>query len=261
MIVHQTILSSGAKNFRMNIQRGGSWDFHFHKNLEVLYVIEGMVSCTVGDKTELLHAGEFGMCLSNEIHAGGAVGEAFFWTCIFSEDYVQSFASFTKGKEGDTFKFICRDAVKRYFEHVFLHTEEKDFYTRKSCLYALCGEYLNCVTLTDKAKNKSEITTAIIDFISQNYKNDIRLADVAALLNYDYHYASRLFHKLFNMSFHDFVNIYRLEKAMELMAQGEKKLLDIAYESGFGSVRTFNSCFKAHYGSNPTEYKNALNTV
>lgn len=255
MILHHPNLSLVGNICRVNIQRGDSWDFHFHKNLEVIYVIEGSVECTINNKTEIIYAGEFSMCLSNEIHSGHAIGNSVFWTCIFSEDYVGSFAKITKGKEGNTFKFICRDSVKKYLEKIFINTEEHDFLTQKSCLYALCGEYLRCVELVEKTKTSSEVMTEIVDFISQNYMNNIRLADVAKMLNYDYNYVSRLFHQLFNMSFNNFVNIYKLEKAVDLMEKSEKKLLDIAYESGFQSIRTFNNCFKSYYGINPTEYR------
>ena len=255
MILHQPSFSLGGNTFQVDIQKGDSWDFHFHKNLEILYVMDGAVECTINNKTDIVYAGEFSMCLSNEIHAGHAIGESVFWACIFSEDYVHSFSKLTKDKEGESFKFQCIAPVKEYLERMFLNTEKHDLFTTKACLYALCGEYLRCVKLIEKTKTKSEAMIEIVDFISQNYTNNIRLSDVANMLNYDYHYVSRLFHQLFNMSFNDFVNVYRLEKAIDLMAKNEKKLLDIAYESGFQSIRTFNKCFRARYGINPTEYK------
>ena len=255
MLLHQPCLSLDSNVCNLSIHKGEHWDFHFHKNFEVIYVIKGSVECTINNKSDIINSGEFSMCLSNEIHSGRAIGDAVFWTFIFSQDYVQSFARQTKGKEGDGFKFTCIEPVRKYLEAVFMSDEKQSFFIQKSCLYALCNEYLNCVTLTDKKNTKSEAMTEIVEFISQNYMNNIRLVDVSEMLNYDYHYVSRLFHQLFNMSFNAFVNICRLEKAVELMEKGEYKLIDVAYESGFQSIRTFNNCFKNYYGINPTEYK------
>ena len=60
------------------------------------------------------------------------------------------------------------------------------------------------------------------------------------------------------MSFSEFLTLYRLETATQLMKQSDKKMLDIALESGFQSARSFNACFKSHFKMSPTEYKKNL---
>ncbi|WP_319501097.1 helix-turn-helix domain-containing protein [uncultured Draconibacterium sp.] len=69
-----------------------------------------------------------------------------------------------------------------------------------------------------------------------------------------------------NKHFFDFVNEYRIEKAMELLASTDRKeytVLEILYEVGFNSKSSFNTAFKKHTGLTPTEYrqKNTLNTI
>lgn len=63
--------------------------------------------------------------------------------------------------------------------------------------------------------------------------------------------------------FFDFVNEYRIEKAMELLTDPERKeytVLEILYEVGFNSKSSFNTTFKKYTGLTPTEYrrKNSL---
>ena len=96
---------------------------------------------------------------------------------------------------------------------------------------------------------------SITDFIKNNYKENLTLTDVANFLGYEYHYVSRYFSSVFNMSFKDFLNIYRLENAVRLLEETNKTLSDIAYESGFQSVRTFNHCFISNFKMSPSEYK------
>ena len=255
MVVHQSVLSQGGTRFVTHIQKDGSWDFHFHKNFEILYVMEGELSCTVNRRTRVLKKGEYSMCLPNEIHAGKSIGETVLWSCIFSEDYVSSFAKLTENKQGSDFVFTCAPHLQNYLDEVFLNEKEQDLFTQKSCLYALCGAYLSAVTLTEKNKLCSDAMAAILEYTAEHYKRDVRLSDLAAALNYDYHYLSRLFHTLFGMSFPDFISTYRMEAAAELLREGDKKMVDIAYECGFGSVRSFNDRFKALHGISPTEYK------
>ena len=259
MLLHQPKLSGGGNVLRTSIRHSDSWDFHFHKNFEVIHVLRGEVECTLNGRTETLCAGEYSMCLSNEIHSGHSIGDALFWVCVFSEDIVHSFSKAVAGKVGDGFVFTCREEVQKYLESVFLNTDEQDIMTAKSCLYALCGEYLRCVTLAEKDKTKAEAMSIIVDFVSKNYMRNIGLSDIARLLNYDYHYVSRLFRGLFNMPFCDFLKIYRLENATRLLEEGGKKNLDIAFECGFQSVRSFNHAFKEYYRITPSEYRRGKN--
>lgn len=57
------------------------------------------------------------------------------------------------------------------------------------------------------------------------------------------------------MSFTNFLNIYRLETAIRLLEETDKKITDIALESGFQSVRSFNNSFNLKFGISPREYK------
>ncbi len=61
-----------------------------------------------------------------------------------------------------------------------------------------------------------------------------------------------------NKHFFDFVNEYRIEKAMELLTNPERKeytVLEILYEVGFNSKSSFNTAFKKYTGLTPTEYR------
>jgi AraC-like DNA-binding protein len=39
------------------------------------------------------------------------------------------------------------------------------------------------------------------------------------------------------------------------MEQKDISISDVAYESGFGSIRNFNRIFKTHFGITPREYQ------
>ncbi|WP_312553032.1 helix-turn-helix domain-containing protein [Empedobacter brevis] len=61
--------------------------------------------------------------------------------------------------------------------------------------------------------------------------------------------------------FYDFVNTYRIENAMDILKDTTKSkvtILEILYEVGFNSKSSFNTAFKKHTGSIPTEYRKNL---
>lgn len=59
--------------------------------------------------------------------------------------------------------------------------------------------------------------------------------------------------------FFDFVNEYRIQKAMHLLRNPEKRdvtVLEILYEVGFNSKSSFNTSFKKYTNLTPTQYRN-----
>nr|WP_319269850.1 helix-turn-helix domain-containing protein [uncultured Draconibacterium sp.] len=61
-----------------------------------------------------------------------------------------------------------------------------------------------------------------------------------------------------NKHFFDYVNEYRIKKAMEIFKNTtDEKLtvLEVLYEVGFNSKSSFNTAFKKYTGCTPTEYK------
>ena len=58
--------------------------------------------------------------------------------------------------------------------------------------------------------------------------------------------------------FFDFINEYRIKKAMDLIQNSSDEkltILEVLYEVGFNSKSSFNTAFKKHTGITPTEFK------
>ncbi|WP_188459811.1 helix-turn-helix domain-containing protein [Marivirga lumbricoides] len=64
-------------------------------------------------------------------------------------------------------------------------------------------------------------------------------------------------HKI-GLHFFDYINSYRIKKATALLKDPDKKaftVLEILYEVGFNSKSSFNTAFKKHTGTTPTQYR------
>lgn len=85
---------------------------------------------------------------------------------------------------------------------------------------------------------------------SLSEKIDIKHRELSILINQE-----------LGQHFFDFINEYRIEKAMSLLKDPSKKkhtVLEILYEVGFNSKSSFNTAFKKHTGTTPTAYRKAL---
>ena len=69
---------------------------------------------------------------------------------------------------------------------------------------------------------------------------------------------STLINLYMDKHFFDFVNEYRIEKAMQILrdsSQKELTVLEILYQVGFNSKSSFNTSFKKYTGKTPTDYR------
>ena len=257
-VYHQPSNSVGNHNYNVFFYDNVDYDLHFHKNYEIIYVVSGKAECSVNSKTKILTAGEFAFCLSNEIHSIKSVGDSRVWVGVFSEDFLHEFKKYQNGKTGDDFSFRCSAPLMEYLLQNFIKRELHDVFLIKACLYALCSEYLSQIRLTEPAEKKANLMSEVVEYIEENYKKNITLAVMAESLGYEYCYFSRIFNKLFAMNFTDYINVYRFNAACAMLTETDMSMTDIAYESGFQSIRSFNSIFKKLSGVTPREYRSAI---
>ena len=59
---------------------------------------------------------------------------------------------------------------------------------------------------------------------------------------------------LTNQSPNDFIRIFRLNKAAQLLRSGVHNVNEVAYATGFSDVKYFSTIFKKHYGVSPSKY-------
>jgi AraC-like DNA-binding protein len=60
------------------------------------------------------------------------------------------------------------------------------------------------------------------------------------------------------MNFREFLGSYRIDYAKHLLSDSKDpfiRILDVALESGFSSINSFNRCFKEVTGMTPSEYR------
>ena len=254
MIFHQP--GNSKSNFHYNVRTYSDKEYapHFHKNMELLYVYEGIVEVTVNGLTELLSKGNMALVLSNQIHAFSVPKDSKVWVVVFSEDHVPAFTACVKGKQGTRLRFEPDSRVLALFEAQIIHSTCTKI-MRKACLYAICDQYLQQVELETRQEKSNFLVANILDWIASNYKEDISLQLAAEKFGYEYHYLSRLLNRNYAISFTALLNAYRLEHAITLLENSDAGISDIANASGFQSIRSFNLCFKNATGLTPKDYR------
>ena len=79
------------------------------------------------------------------------------------------------------------------------------------------------------------------------------------MAGYSKYHFSRLFSEYTKETFCDYLNLRRIKAAEELLLNDSLSVTEIAMQSGFSSIATFNRLFRSLKGCSPSEYRK-LNT-
>lgn len=91
--------------------------------------------------------------------------------------------------------------------------------------------------------------------IEEHYREKLDSAVAAEALNYNQSYFCRLFKRNFLMTFSDYLNMYRLEKAKSLLSDPARSVSGIAAEVGFSNVSYFTKLFRLQNGQSPQSFR------
>jgi AraC family transcriptional regulator len=97
----------------------------------------------------------------------------------------------------------------------------------------------------------------VVDYMHEHLDQDLTLATLAAIAHMSPSYFSRLFKQSTKLSPHQYVIRCRIDRAKQLLRQGELSIAEIAYRLGFTHQSHFSHHFKRLVGSNPKAFLNS----
>lgn len=154
------------------------------------------------------------------------------------------------------------DEILRTLELLKKESEIKDSISQASIknlvarvLLLLCrAECANDHEVPLTEKNDIRLQNSI-NYIVENYADPITLEQCARIAYMSPSHFSRLFHRLTLMSFKEYLNHLRVQKACELLKQGDCSITDLAMNVGFNSSSYFSQVFKELTGTSPLTYR------
>ena len=92
-------------------------------------------------------------------------------------------------------------------------------------------------------------------YIQENCDRDLSLTEVSDYLGFSTYYFSRVFKQVTACSFMEYLTTQRVKHSQTLLANSELSVTEVAYQSGFNSIATFNRAFRKCRGCSPSEYR------
>ena len=116
-----------------------------------------------------------------------------------------------------------------------------------------------------KSMAPSKADERFLEVLNQTiYKNieeaDLDVEKLAQILNMSRITLYRKIKAISNLTPIELINITRLKKAAELLAEGDHKIYEVAYMAGFSSQSNFARNFQKQFNMTPTDYIHSIQT-
>lgn len=95
-------------------------------------------------------------------------------------------------------------------------------------------------------------------FIHQHLAEPMSLEAVASAVNVSPFHFCKLFKRATGLTFTDFVNRARVEKAKRMLMKPAARITEVAYDVGFQSLSHFNRSFRRIADESPTEFRSRM---
>lgn len=246
---------------------------HFHNYLEIGYCRFGDGTMEFADQIKEYHKGNITVIPKNYPHTTNSLQDTLsYWEYLFVD--VDTFLNNVMSHR----KFDAKNMINDINSGVFYFHEDdyldladnikeimeimryqKDYYLDeahgllKSVLIKIARENSsrNSSSYIEMPKNldsrSSSIIFNVLDYINENYRQDIKISDVAAACYVSETHLRRLFNNHMRIGVLEYINLIRINKACEIMRHSNDSIASIAYSCGFSSLTTFNRNFNKYF--------------
>jgi AraC-like DNA-binding protein len=253
---------------------------HWHNEVEFFYLKKGNVILSIDSIPIEVHAGEAVFVNSGEIHSGHLHHSSAceFYAIVFNLNMLSS------NTIGDCQNRYINTLINKTYDLPQKYSENTDWeiaiikqlkqiinsYLNKvpgyelaitGCLYTIISQLI----IHDKLINgnhtreglytyKRENFKKVLNFIHVNYPNKISLVDMANEINMSQYHFCRFFKSMSGKTPFTYLNDCRINQAVLLLCNSDRKVMDIAFDVGFTNFSYFIKIFKQIKGCTPSKF-------
>ncbi len=283
MRILQTEISPGINSYLSLIERDDAFfkaPFHFHPEMELVYITESYGKRIIGDCIESFTAGDMvfigsnlpHVWLNDEIfykdfpHLKAKAIVLYFNKNFFSQGFYdmkeaakinEFFQNALKGIRitGKTNEAVSQKLKKllrkKDFEKIIGLFEILDVLSHSKDISFITSDGYN-----PKLKHsETDRLAAVYKHVQHHFMENINLATIAGIANLTEQSFCRLFKQRTGKHFVEYLNEVRISSACKYLLDTDWSISEVAYNSGYKTVSNFNKLFKTITGSSPKVYR------
>ena len=250
---------------------------HWHNEFEINCIVHGEGEFICGDDKFIAKEGDLLFLPPNMLHAAYPIqnNELVYYAFVFSSALLHSGA-------GDRCTTECiRPLINGNLKiNPYLSSSTKDYPELKfltdrifACAHGnlphldllLKSDLLHLIWLLENDENilcrkdtgisYSEIIRPALEFMMQNFNEDITIEQLADLVHLSQSYFMSCFKKAVGIGAIEHLTHLRINAACDALSSTPKMISDIAFSCGYDNLSNFNRQFKKIAGCSPNEYR------
>lgn len=248
-------------------------DWHWHPEVEVIYVLEGTVTMLAGSGSYRLSAGTGAFLNTQVIHSFQSEGSAVLPNLVFSPELIAPAQSLLyrkfiapvlhSGVDVQVFSPETSEdkAVLDCLRAVLSHQEQtKPSELRTVLLLMALWEAISSRIPAEGSPEARSLRTQaqlqrMMQYVHTRYSGKVTLEALAGEVSISKSSAMKLFRQYLHTSPIDYLIGYRLKQAAKLLTTTPSSVSAIAEQTGFENVGYFCRKFKAVFHQTPSQYR------
>ena len=246
---------------------------HWHNAFEIIIVMENYYDVEVGATHYHLLPGDILIIPSGESHSISAPESGSRFILLFGIGSISKIRGYS-GMHAviENCMYITPETTPSIYPEIydsfisiiteyFNNSEFSEFSiyaTLFRTLVTIARYQVNRSTLSDtdpKRRKHIHRFQDAIDYIDTHYTEAITLESVASHSGFSKYHFSRLFKEYTGSNFYDYLIARRIKASEQLLSQVNTPITEVALQSGFSSISTFNRIFKRIKNCTPGEYR------
>lgn len=251
---------------------------HHHDFLEMAYVTNGSAYHTINEKSMIIKKGDYFIIDYKTVHGYKTTGKDKFEVinCLFMPEFIDSTL-----KNCEDFNQVINSYMLKFSYKINKNPADRIFHDNDNKIYNLLismhnefehkspgfAEIMRCnlieifihtmrkVSMNNDKCDYSSISKHIISYINDNYMKKITLTEICKTMNFSLPYASRNFKQNTGMTFENYLQKVRVEQSCRLLANTDKKIIEISHLVGYSDIKFFTQIFKKNINLTPAEFR------
>lgn len=258
----QPLYESDRGDFEIFIKKNHMYPPHLHGFLEIVYMLEGYQTVSQGAERFPMEKGDLAIIFPEIIH-GYQIYSDDISRGIYFLVSPEAHAPYTNPLKLYMPKqpVIPAACLHPDVEHAMRTLLAASGDARQRMLFAgylqvILARILPDLELTERpAPGREGLVYQVVSYISNHFREEVTLKKMTEDLGVSSYILSRIFSTVLRMNFNTYLNAARLHYACNLLERTDRPILDVAMESGFSSLRTFNRFFLEQLRMSPRDFR------
>lgn len=260
----------------INSPASGIFPLHWHKCLEMIAVETGWLEIEIERVTYTITAGSIAVINPSQLHSCARFDPSTTLYClmvdmdIFRSRFVESseeqyIAPLIEGKILLMPKIENQQEINgliRSCYDIFVQRSEAYQLRLKALLfqmlYLMFTQCVQACSIEPKRSPSSlsrERVNIILQYVDTHYADRIKLDDLVEIVHINKYYICKIFQQYVGKTFLEYVNLVRIQKAIEMLVSTNESITAIAFATGFQDINYFSRMFKRVMGISPTDLR------